>query len=111
MSQVNYLFFSVIALASLVTPLGNGTYKLPENWTGCFVNPDDLNDTTFGCSGPAGGPDSENLGEASSIIINLKNGSQMTLQFNDSEISSQKTCSIPPRNPNTNFSLAPEGCP
>lgn len=46
------------------------------------------------------------------IIVHLTNGSEIVLQFNDSELLGlQKPCHMPPRNPNTNFSLAPEGCP
>jgi hypothetical protein len=57
-----------------VIQLPDGSYQVPDNWKGCFVNPDDLSDTTFGCGGPVGGPDDyKNRSNASTIIINVQN--------------------------------------
>jgi len=82
-----FIAFVPVHAASLVTQLPNGSYQVPDNWKGCFVNPDDLNDTTFGCSGPVGGPDDyKNRPNASTIIINLSNGTEKTFDINSTGI-------------------------
>jgi len=77
---VNYFFIIALLLPlAAVTQLPDGSYQVPDNWTGCFVNPDDLNDKTFGCPGPVGGPDDYKMGlsNVSEIIITLQNGTNI----------------------------------
>jgi hypothetical protein len=66
--------------SSLVTQLSNDTYQVPDNWNGCFVNPDDLNDTSFGCPGETGANPTTNLTDPAIIELMLSNGSAVSLE-------------------------------
>lgn len=78
--MIPILFAFAMASFGLVTPLGNGEYQIPDNWSGCFVNPDDLNDQTFGCSGPVGGPDDSKIKpNVSKITITMSNGTVINM--------------------------------
>ena len=70
------LLYSILLLVTAVgvIQLPDGSYQVPDNWSGCFVNPDDPNDTTFGCPGPVGSPDDSKIKTNATIIIHVQNG-------------------------------------
>lgn len=73
---------SLVLPVAIPTQISNDTYQIPEDWKGCWVNPSDLSDLTFGCSGPVGGPDDSNLPppDNATITITQTNGTEIELK-------------------------------